>query len=600
MRWTARAPTSDRSTDGCTNRPFVTRTTLLVTAAAVLPWACSPAGTDASSAGGEASPSGDPSRPVEGSGDHDSRAARDATLPPTDATAADADDGSSDARAAGPSFTDDELVAQGCDLGRATTTYQAGTSSTTAAPGSDAAPVVPCFSPTGFGGQESTIGIARDGTIFVAPAYGPNGSGLVRSNDYGKTWSQIVPSGHGRVQPFLYLDPSTDRLFFATSMLKAPEAGATTGFVLSTSSDKGATWNTEDIAPDVRDWIKIYAGPAVSSQPEGYPNVVYASAPSPISTPETVIFPPPKYQAVYKSLNGGSSWNEVSMGALTLVAATAADSGIASSTTCPSSEWIIYGNGLVNKDGTVYIGLRMCTEVGIAISSDEGATWKVITVPGSVLPPFSSLVSPITTNNLLVSEPLAMDSDGNLYVIWNDSKNALRLSVTKDKGQTWSGGATPVVVSAPGVMATIESAVAVQSPGTIAIAYYGSTDGTKYNGYMAESLDGLDAQPVFASAIVNPESDPLFPQGFDNNYHLTIGFGDLDELVQVKYAPNGDIWATFVKEMCIHTVSTNCTWDYKAHANSVFQGATGRLVHHSPVTAEGGTDAGAPDAAIDE
>ena len=125
----------------------------------------------------------------------------------------------------------------------------------------------------------------------------------------------------------------------------------------------------------------------------------------------------------------------------------------------------------------------------------------------------------------------------------------------------------------------------MRAPGTIAIAYYGTTDGKAYNGYIAESLDALDPAPVFSSAIANETSDPLFANGFDNNYLLTIGFGDLDELVQVKYAPNGDIWATFVKEMCASTLSSNCSWDYAAHANSVFQGAAGRLVHRATSTA---------------
>ena len=452
-----------------------------------------------------------------------------------------------------------------------------GPSSTSTPPES----LVPCFSPTGFGGQESSIGIARDGTVFLAPAYSTDGNGLARTTDYGKTWTQIVPGGHGRVQPFLYLDPATDRLFFATSTLNAPDAGSATGFDLSVSADEGATWSTQLIAPDVRDWIKIYAGPPVTSTTNGYPNVLYASAPSPISTPDTVIYPAPSYQAVYKSLNGGASWTEVSMGVLTLNAATAASSGVASSTTCPSSEWIIYGDGLVSSDGTVYIGLRLCTTVGIAISKDEGNSWGVLTVPGSTLPSFTGLLSPVTTNNLLVSEPLALDAAGNLYVIWNDANNALRLSITNDDGQTWSGGANPIVVSAPGVTMTIESAVAVRKPGTIAIAYYGTTDGRAFDGYVAESVNALDAQPVFSSAIVNPPSEHLFTNGFDNNYLLTIGFGDLDELVQVKYAPNGDIWSTFVEEMCVNTISSMCSWDYAGHDNSVFQGTTGRLVHRA-------------------
>jgi hypothetical protein len=170
---------------------------------------------------------------------------------------------------------------------------------------------------------------------------------------------------------------------------------------------------------------------------------------------------------------------------------------------------------------------------------------------------------------------------GHLYVIWNDANNALRASISSDGGATWSGRDQPLTISAPGVTATIESAIAVREPGTFAVAYYGTTDGTAYDGYMAESTNALDASPVFTSAIVNPPSKHLFSNGFDNNYLLTIGFGDLDEMVQVKYAPNGDVWATFVEEMCVNTVSSNCSWDYAAHANSVFQGTAGRLVHRA-------------------
>ena len=103
----------------------------------------------------------------------------------------------------------------------------------------------------------------------------------------------------------------------------------------------------------------------------------------------------------------------------------------------------------MGPDGTVYIGLRLCTTVGVAVSHDEGGTWKVLTVPGSTLPAFTGLLSPVTTNNLLVSEPLALDSAGDLYVVWNDASGALRLSITKDQGQTWSGGTSPIAIAAP-------------------------------------------------------------------------------------------------------------------------------------------------------
>ena len=50
--------------------------------------------------------------------------------------------------------------------------------------------------------------------------------------------------------------------------------------------------------------------------------------------------------------------------------------------------------------------------------------------------------------------------------------------------------------------------------------------------------------------------------------------------------------ATFVKEMCASTISTNCgSWDYAGHASSVFQGSAGRLVHRAGSTPAGGNAA---------
>ena len=286
---------------------------------------------------------------------------------------------------------------------------------------------------------------------------------------------------------------------------------------------------------------------------------------------------------MYRSLDGGVTWTSAGGSSLTLDPTKEVTAGLASATTCPSTEWVIFGNGVVGSDGTIYIGYRMCTELAIASSKDEGATWSSVVVPGSVLPTFASFVSPLTTQNLLASEPIAVDTSGNVYAIWNDAAGLVRLSVSKDHGVTWSSGsgasAAALVASAPGVKKTVLSGIAVKSPGTIAIAYFGSTDGTRFDGYLAESTDALDPAPAFWSATVNDPSEPLFSSGFDNNYGASLSGGDLDEIVQVKYAPGGDVWASFLKEMCPKLNTSNCSWDYAAHANSIFQGALGRLVH---------------------
>ncbi len=323
------------------------------------------------------------------------------------------------------------------------------------------------------------------------------------------------------------------------------------------------------------------AGPAPASAPAGSPHVLYTSAPSPISTPSAGLTAPPDHQTVYKSVDGGMTWQSVGGSSLTLNPSDEVTAGLATSTVCPSSEWVIFGDGVVGSDGTVYIGYRMCTELAVAISKDEGATWTSVVVPGSALPAFTSPLSPLSTQNLLASEPIAVDSSGNLYAVWNDANGLVRLSVSMDQGSTWSSAGTggAVVASAPGVTQTVLSGIGVKAPGTIAIAYFGSTDGKAFDGYVAESTNALAANPVFWSTTVNDPSQPFFTNGFDNDYGASLTGGDLDEFVQVKYAPSGDVWVSFLKEMCPELQIGNCSWDYAGHANSVFQGAAGRLVH---------------------
>ena len=466
-----------------------------------------------------------------------------------------------------------------CAPNRPATAYaaQPTASMATTSPGGTAP--YPCLSLTGFGTSESSLGITTDGTLFVAPAYTDAGNGVARSTDEGATWQALIPTAdgggvHGRVQPFFYLDPSTNRMFFATS-----HTGG--GFDLSWSADLGATWNYELISTDAQDWIKIFAGPAATTAPSGYTNVLYTSAPSPISTPSGGITAPPNHQTIYKSLDGGATWQSVGGTSLTLNPSAEVTAGLASASICPSSELVIFGDGVVGSDGTVYIGYRMCTELAVAISKDEGTTWTSVVVPGSVLPTFASPLSPLGTQNLLASEPIAVDSSGNLYAVWNDANGLVHLSVSTDHGSTWSSAGTggAAVASAPGVVKTVLSAVGVKAPGTISIAYFGSTDGKTFSGYVAESTNALAATPVFWSTTVNDPSEPFFADGFDNDYKGSLTGGDLDEFVQVKYAPSGDVWVSFLKEMCPALQTSDCSWDYAGHANSVFQGAVGRLVH---------------------
>ncbi len=474
-------------------------------------------------------------------------------------------------------FTGAQLAAQGCDPTRPAFAYRAGTGKTTTAVDAPSgfAPV-PCLSLTGLGSAEASLGMTSDGTPFYAPSFSSDGTGVLSSNDFGASWNVHLPKFSnggtmGRVQPYLYVDPKTDRLFFATTASSGTTSPSGSGFNLVMSADKGATWTYANVATDASDWMKVFAGPPVTSKPTNYPNVVYVSAPAPISTPVPIVSLlglTPNYQSFYKSLDGGATW----------LPGAHVDIKAADVPNCDPNEWVIFGSGTVGPDGTVYQVLRRCTRLAIAVSTDEAATFTIHEIPGASMPAYNvtNLVGIVENANVLAMEFLTADSAGNLYIAWPDGDGVLRLTVSKDHAATWS---TPVAIAAPAVKVVSYASVTAKVPGTIAVVYYGSSDGEKTDAYIAESTNALDATPTFWTVTVNAPSDPMYPRGFEDGHVALLAGGDLNEIIQVKYAPNGDLWASFAKQMCKGMDVTQCTWDAKAHANSVFQGAIGRMVH---------------------
>lgn len=462
-------------------------------------------------------------------------------------------------------FRFSQLRAQHCEPEQTGSAYTASSDALTGqAIEAPADSTAPCFGLTGFGAGDSSLAISRDGTVFIAPVFTSDGHGFLRTRDFGVTLEPILPSKRGgakhtRVKPYLFIEPQTERLLFATAGRPNFEQPA---FDLSYSDDLGDTFQSGKVGQGTLDWIKLVSANSIT-QPGAH--VLYASSAAPLSTPVPLTEIKPTHQQIQRSRDNGNSWENVGGNQLSLVPT---DHG------CKSTEWLIYGAGVATSDGSIFFGLRRCTRLAVAVSSDEGESWQVRELPGATLVDYESLLSRLSRPNLLVSEPLAVDSADNLYAVWSDRDETLRFSVSRDLAQTWSA---PVSVSAPSAPSALFPALAVREPGVLALAYYGG-DRDSYEAYLAESHDALEPLPTFVSHTVSSRVGPLFKGGFDVGLDLLTSGGDLVEMVQVKYAPNGDIWAAFVKDMCPGH-QQGCDWDKQTHANAQFQGAFARLVH---------------------
>lgn len=123
-----------------------------------------------------------------------------------------------------------------------------------------------------------------------------------------------------------------------------------------------------------------------SSLSNGAKEILYLSAPSLISTPIPVQPLGPINQLIYKSTDRGNTWTEAK-GMPTLQPLLSGGS-CAALLGYADQELIIWGDGFVTPNGTVIFGLRRCTGLSVAISDDEGDSWRLVDIPGSSLPPF--------------------------------------------------------------------------------------------------------------------------------------------------------------------------------------------------------------------
>ena len=411
--------------------------------------------------------------------------------------------------------------------------YRAGLrSSTTAAASAD---YVTDLSYTEYGSSACTLGVASDNTVFLAPAFTVDGVGVLLSSDSGRSWRASVPEGmqNSGHRPYLYFDDVEERLFLHTGRFDPiPPHPLRSGFTLGVSDDRGETWRIRKVASKARTDAKTFAGPSISSGGR----VTYLSAPTPFSVRVRPLINVTR-QVIWRSYDGGVKW-EVAGGF---------DIDPKNIPGLPSREYVTFGTGVVGPDGTVYIGGRYGRRFAVAVSRDEGMTWDVRMVPGSALARYHNpLHFQLLGSRYRLPESTAVDDDGNLYVVWPDRDGVLHAAWSSDGAVTWS---RPVVVSAPGVRDARYGAITATGAGRVGIAYYGRERGRAFHGFIAQCRDFRTNRPVFVGGKYNEPDAPLFPHGFCGGVENFVLGRSLDEMVRVRFAPNGDLLTGAVMQM---------------------------------------------------
>ncbi|MFN2591195.1 MAG: sialidase family protein [Actinomycetota bacterium] len=397
---------------------------------------------------------------------------------------------------------------------------------------------------TGYLGLEPTLGVNRDGWVFIQAA-AQNAvffeTRVLRSHNGGRAWVDISPRLLGGIyqrvyteDPYLFLDQTTGRLFTDDLILPCQ--------LLSYTDNGGVSWATHPVACEITDHQTIFAGPAPAggAKPSGYPNVIYDCA-----IGIGVASPTSLGTSCVKSLDGGATFT------LTGAPAYGPNPGAEDGTAgvpgvCDGAT----GHGFVGSDGTVYLPRGWCGQPYVAISKDEGASWTRVQVANNG---FNAGGDGDTGWDHEAS--VVADRAGNLYYLWIAHDYRPYLALSHDGGKTWS---KPMMIAPPGVTQAALPALAIgpkRTPGRIAFVFMGSTNaprdpyprdedryaGVRWNAYMGLSVDALRADPIFYAAAVNDPRDALV-EGACGPVRCHAEYDFID--VQVGF--DGTPWAVMV------------------------------------------------------
>ena len=389
---------------------------------------------------------------------------------------------------------------------------------------------------TGTGSWEPTLGIDKKGNIFFqGTSFGFEPKTIV-SRDGGRSWNKVTPQTHTHsLDPFIYVDPTTDRAFTAD----LTELGCVT---VSHTDDVGSSWITSK-ACGLTDHQTVFAGPPALSVTAGYPNVVYMCAMD-LGASSYAAFA----TSCLKSLDGGVGWVRTGAPAYTgdPLQHDEGTEGIAG--LCDGGT----GHGFADSKGIVYLPRGWCGKPYLAISKDEGATWERIKVADIGMPVQIQTACAQVCRDVAGFDheaAVAVDPNGNVYYFWVARDLLPYLVVSRDGGKSFS---KPIMVGPPGLREAWGPKIDVGGNGKIALAYLGSTNAPRsqsedeytgavtWNGYITTSADASSKKPRFFTASVNPPSDPIVRGA------CRVGCDPQVDFIDVAIDPDGRPWTSMV------------------------------------------------------
>lgn len=393
---------------------------------------------------------------------------------------------------------------------------------------------------------EPTLAIQSDGDLFtvaasdlhkrypMVPLGGAGEPAVMRSQDNGETWEIVSPTLAGvndpptTADPFVYVDPDTDRVF------SFDLTGAC--HYLSYSDDSGDSWTTNRLAcgvPPVDHQSLISAKPR-GTPTMGYPNILYHCTNWVASSP------------CGRSLDGGDTWSP---------AGPAFPQNVYDqSSGCLASGGLV-GHLGADLEGRVFAGKSRCGVPIVAVSEDDGVTWKVGVLNRTV---------GIRGHDI----DFAVDADNNVYAAWISSAGQLVYVASTDNGKTWGPAHR---VSTGGLREAQMPSVAAGAAGALAFTYIGSPSDYGYaaqstgkwawNAYVTVTTDALAADPVLATITPHAFSDPI------TRGACARPCSGIWDFLDTRIGPDGRAWGTSI-DACLDACSTDRSGIPLSYANA--------------------------------